>query len=226
MRITAFAIKKGRYKISYKKTTVMRRIIAMLFCFTASQISYAQSGAPCGFEKLFTFQPGMNKMMVLDSVNKTYNMPIVNRFIKKRPAYKGTTGDSIIEETIVYNIEKSVCLRGRRSTLQLFFADDKLFKAYLSTLYDKSNYQELVSNFNSLRGNIKPHWEFENEVKLNGKNTIGFGYDYTRTNKVTNKTEKVTLQYVDLKTQNAHNPYLLEVIWANLQNTRMQDSSY
>jgi hypothetical protein len=204
----------------------MRRIIAMLLCFTANQISYAQNGTPCGFERLFTFQPGMNKMIVMDSVNKTYNLTIVSRDIEKRAAYQGTSGDSIFQETIMYNIEKSPCFTGRRSTLQLFFADDKLFKAYLSTLYYKNNYQELISNFNSLRGNIKPHWEFENEVKLSGKNTIGFGYDYTRTKKVTNKTEKVTLQYVDLKTQDSHSPYLLEVIWANLQNTRMQDSSY
>jgi hypothetical protein len=204
----------------------MKRIIALLFCFTANRFSYAQNGIPCGFEKLFTFQPGMNKMMVIDSVNRTYNLTILSRDITKLPAYKGTAGDSIIQETFIYNIDKSTCFNGRRSTLELFFADDKLFKAYLSTAFYKNNYQELVSNFNSLRGNIKPHWEFENEVKLSGKNTIGFGYDYTRTKKVTNKTEKVTLQYVDLKPHDSHSPYLLEVIWANLVNTRMQDSSY
>lgn len=201
-------------------------IIAMLFCLTASQISYAQNGVPCGFERLFTFQPGMNKMMVIDSVNKTYDLIIVSREIEKLPPYKDTGGDSIIKETIMYNIEKSVCLRGRSSKLQLIFADDKLFTAYLSTVYSKNSYQELVSNFNSLRGSIRPHWEFENEVKLSGRNTLGFGYDYTRSKKTTNKTEKVTLKYVDLKTQDSHSPYLLEIIWANLGNTRMEGSSY
>src|SRR3954447_2033508 len=150
----------------------MRTIIAMLFCLIVNQFSYAQNGVPCGFERLFTFHPGMNKMAVMDSVNRAYKLTIVHREIKKLPAYKGTSGDSIYQETIMYNIEKSTCFTGRRSNLQLFFADDKLFKAYLSTAYYKTNYQELVSNFNSLRGNIKPHWEFENEVKLSGKNTI------------------------------------------------------
>src|SRR5205085_2724082 len=159
--------------------------------------------------------------LVMELVNKTYNLTILSREIEKLPAYKGTAGDSIFRETIMYNIEKSTCFTGRQSRLQLFFADDKLFKAYLSTVYSKNNYQELISNFNSLRSSIKPHWTFENEVKVSGKNIIGFGFDYTRTKPVNNKMEKVTLQYVDLKTQNSHSPYLLEVIWANLANTRM-----
>lgn len=204
----------------------MRRIIAMLFCFTANQITHAQNGTPCGFQSLFTFKPGMNKMIVMDSVNKTYNLTIVSRQIEKLPAYKGTGGDSIIKETIIYNIDKSPCLTGRGSTIQLIFADDKLYKAYLSTAYSKNNHQQMISNFNSLRRSIKPQWEFENEVKLSGNNIIGFGYDYSRTKKITIKTEKVTLQYVDSKTNDLHSPYLLEVIWANLGNTRMEGSNY
>lgn len=205
---------------------LIKRIVTILFCYTIQQVTIAQDRTPCGFESLFTFKPGMNKMIVLDSVNRTYNLTIVSRDLEKLPAYKSSGGDSIIRETINYNIDKSPCFTGRRSKLQLIFADDKLYKAYLSTVYPKNDHQQMVSNFNSLRRNIKRHWEFENEVKLTGKSIIGFGFDYSKTKKANMKTEKVTLQYVDLKAQDPHSPYLLEVIWANLANTRMEASSY
>jgi len=204
----------------------MRKITALLFCFFVYQVSHAQNGTPCAFETLFTFQPGMNKMMVMDSVYKTYDLTVVSREVERVPAYQGTNGDSIVRETIMYNIDKSTCLTGKGSKLQLMFADDKLYKAYISTAYYKNNHQQLISNFNSLRKNIKPHWAYETEVKVSGKNMLGFGFDYSRTKKTTAKTEKVTLQYIDLNTHDSRNPFLLEVIWVNLGNTRMQNSSY
>jgi hypothetical protein len=168
----------------------------------------------------------MSKMIVMDSVNKTYNLTIFNRQVEKLPPYKATGGDSIVKEIIVYKIDESPCFKGHSSKLQLEFADDKLYKAYLSTTYPKSTYNEMISNFNSLRSSIKPHWQFESETKLSGGNIVGFGYDYSKTKKITNKTEKVSLQYVDSKSNDPNSSYQLEVIWANLANTRMEGSNY
>jgi len=40
------------------------------------------------------------------------------------------------------------------------------------------------------------------------------------------KIEKVTLQYVDAATNDPKTNYLLEVLWVNLKNTRMEGSNY
>jgi hypothetical protein len=208
------------------KTPVMRKMILILFCFTACYVAKAQTTSPCAFESLFTFTPGMNKMTVMDSVNKTYKLDIFSRTVEKLPPYKGTGTDSIVKEIIVYKIAGSACFKGSDTRLQLEFADDKLYKAYLSTVYPKTNYNEMISNFNSLRNSIKPHWQFESGIKISGENLLGAGFDYSKTKKITNKTEKVSLQYVDSKANDLNSSFLLEVIWVNLGNTRMQNSNY
>ena len=55
---------------------------------------------------------------------------------------------------------------------------------------------------------------------------MGFGHDYSKTKMITAKTEKISLQYVDSKTNNSGGSYLLEVIPANLANTLMEGSDY
>jgi len=166
-------------------------------------------------------------MIVLDSVNKTYpQLGIANRVVEKIPPYKGSGGDSIIKETVAYNIDSSPCFKGRSSKLFLEFADDNLYKAYIVTEYPKSSYQEMINNFNSLRGSIKPYWKFEKQVKLSGQNMVGFGYDYTKIEEASLKTEKVSLQYVDPQTDKTNIAYQLEVLWVNLANTRMEGSNY
>ena len=42
----------------------------------------------------------------------------------------------------------------------------------------------------------------------------------------TNKTEKVSVQYVDSKVNNPGTRYILEVLWANLVDTRMEGSNF
>jgi len=76
---------------------------------------------------------------------------------------------------------------------------------------------------------IKAKWAHEKAMKLSGGNIEGVGYDYTKTKNAinkTNKTEKISLQYVDIETNNPKTNYLLEVLWANLENTRMEGSNY
>jgi hypothetical protein len=204
----------------------MLKTTLVLLVSTLVYSANAQESTPCGFQRLFKFKPGMTKAVVLDSVNKTFQLTINKQQVEKLPPYKGTGGDSIIKEVISYKADSAPCFKGRNSTLYLQFADNKLYKAYLVTEYPKSAYQEMITNFNSLRGSIKPYWKYEKETKISGNNTLGFGYDYTKVEKPTNKTEKVSLQYVDQQTDKSNVPYLLEVLWVNLANTRMESSNY
>ncbi len=203
----------------------MRRIIFVFCLFTFAYTTNAQTPT-CGFQRLFTFKPGMSKTVVLDSVDKTYQLPVTEKRIEKLPPYKETGGDSIVNEIIVYDIKNSSCLKGSDTKLFLEFADDKLYKAYFVTEYSKSAYQDMIDNFNSLRGSIKPFWKYEKSIKLSGENMIGFGYDYSKVSRSTLKTEKVSLQYVDVQTNNSSSPYQLEILWANLEGTRMEGSNY
>ena len=182
----------------------------------------------CAFESLFTIKAGMSKNDVMDLINKKFQggLSLVNTRIEKLPPYKKSGGDSIVKETFSYRPNFAQCFRGRNTLAQLEFADNKLYKAYISTEYPKTSYQAMMTNYNSLRNVIKAKWPYEKEIKLSGGNIVGFGYDYTKAKTTTNKTEKISLQYVDLKTNDQGNPYLLEILWANLENTRMEGSKY
>jgi hypothetical protein len=202
----------------------MRIVKFTLFFLTLACSIHAQQ--TCAFQKLFTFKPGMSKMVVLDSVNKTYQLAIADTKTQKLPPYKNSGGDSIVNEIISYKIDNSPCFRGTNTKLFLEFADNKLYKAYIVTEYSKTAYQDMISNFNTLRSSIKPYWKYEKEVKISGDNFLGFGYDYTKQKNATLKTEKVSLQYVDVQTNNSATTYQLELLWANLENTRMEGSNY
>ena len=180
----------------------------------------------CGFEMLFKIKPGMSKMEVMDSIQKAFSLAPTRTTLEKLPPYAKTGGDSIVKEIILYEVEQSTCFHGQQTKFQLEIADNKLYKVYMSTQFAKSAYQDLISNYNDLRSVIKPKWAFERETKLAYDNIVGFGYDYSKTKKITNKTEKISLQYVDNDVKNTNGYYLLEVIWANLANTRMEGSNY
>jgi hypothetical protein len=201
--------------------------IILILCLPALFVTTnAQQIQPCGFQKLFTIEPGTNKMTVLDLVNKSFKLTIVRRSMDKIPPYKTSGGDSIVQETMEYQTDSSACFKGKNTKLYLEFADSKLYKAYFVTEYSKAAYQEMVSNFNSLRNSIKTFWKFEKEIKISGNNTIGFGYDYMNTEASSPKANKVSLQYMDPKITDKNDPYQLEVLWANLDNTRMETSNY
>jgi len=187
---------------------------------------HAQDTLTCGFETLFALKAGMSKPEIIDFINKNYPSNLVNTQIEKLPPYNGTGGDSIVKEILSYQRETTPCFRGRNTLLQLEFADNKLYKAYISTEYPKTSYQDMVSNYNFLRNVIKSKWVQEKGIKLSHANIVGFGYDYTKSKIPTQKIEKVTLQYVDAATNDPKTNYLLEVLWVNLKNTRMEGSNY
>jgi len=93
-------------------------------------------------------------------------------------------------------------------------------------MYPKTEYENMLANYNSLRNVIKSKWAYEKEIKISGDNMVGFGYDYTKTKSTNKKTEKVSLMYIDSRSNDPASNYLLEVLWANLKNTRMEGSNY
>lgn len=84
-----------------------------------------------------------------------------------------------------------------------------------------------MANFNFLRGNIKRSWKYEKEVRLEGITVEGIGYEYSNTSKNTLKTSICSLQYIKNKSDNSARVYYqLEILWANLNNTRMESSIF
>jgi len=203
-----------------------KSILIFIFILANSLLLHAQD--TCAFETLFTIKAGMSKAEVMDLINKRFQsgLSLVNTQVQKLPPYKGSGGDSIVKEIFSYKPNFIQCFRGRNTLAQLEFADDKLYRAYISTEYPKTAYQDMITNYNSLRNVIKAKWPYEKTTKLSGDNIVGFGYDYTKTTTPTNKTERVSVQYVDSRTNDQGSPYLLEVLWANLANTRMEGSNF
>ncbi len=208
---------------------MFKKLLVATIALAFYTVSHAQSNR-CAFENLFTIKPGMNKPAVIDTINTKYsNVVLAKTESEKRPPYGTSGGDSIVLETITYkaNGVRIPCFSGNNNVLRMDFADDKLYKAYIGTEYSQMKYPDLMSNFNALRASIKKSWKFEHEVKVSGSNVEGFGYSYTKTQEKTNKPETCTLQYVKIKGSSpSADKYILEVIWANLQNTRMEGSAY
>lgn len=203
----------------------MRKPFILILCLAVSVTALSQNTPNCLFERLFVIKPGSDKPAVIDSLGKL-NLTLVTNTTEKLPPYGGQ-GDSIIAETYVYSAnEGTPCFQGNNRRMAVSFADNKLFKVYISTEYPKSAMTDMMNNYNNLRGVIKPKWKTEKGVKLSSDNIVGFGYRYTKGQKFTNKTENILLQYVDNNTKSTTGVYTLEVVWANLNNTRMESSSY
>jgi len=205
----------------------MRKPFILILCLGFYAAALSQTNRECVFELLFTIKPGMDKAVFLDSIHKSSNAALINSSTEKVPPYANTGGDSIIVENYVYSIQSVSCFSGRNSKFIVSFADNLLFKVYISTEYPKEAMSDMLSNYNTLRNVIKPKWKFEKSTKISGGNLVGFGYRYTKTQKVTDKTENIQLLYIDDNVSNkTTSNYTLEVVWANLANTRMQTSNY
>lgn len=202
-----------------------RTVLILVFLFS-SLLLCAQDSLTCGFETLFSIKAGMDKADVMNLLEKNYQAKLVNTRVEKLPPYKGSGGDSIINEILTYKRDITPCFLGRNTVLFMEFADNKLYKAYISTEYPKSAYRDMMSNYDSLRKVIKAKWTYEKPIKLSGGNIVGYGYDYSQTKKSSNKTQKVSLHYIDLASNDPNGKYLLEVLWVNLENTRMESSNY
>lgn len=206
---------------------LMKPKLLLLFFLLSSALTYSQTPTICAFERLFTFKPGMDKPSVISLVQQDYEIAITNTTSERLKPYASTGGDSILRESVTYRIDSSVCLKGRNSSLQFEFADNKLFKAYLVTTYSLNEYPELMTNFKFLHDNIKRSWKHEKEITLKSETTEGFGYNFYKTLDKNAKIETCSLQYVKLKSKTpGQDKYQLEIVWANLNNTRMENSMY
>jgi len=202
-----------------------KSILIFIFILSNSALLYAQDTSNCGFEVLFNIKAGMSKGEAMDLLGKDYQANLVTRELEKLAPYQGST-DSIVNERLIYTRDVTPCFNGANTKVQLEFADNVLFKAYISTTYPKTSYEDMMANFNSLKKVIKAKWTYEKEIKISGENMLGFGYDYTKTKKTTAKPEKISLHYIDYETNNPTSNYILEVLWANLKNTKMNSSNY
>src|SRR4051794_26053731 len=154
----------------------MRYLILLFFFMLSNLFCYSQDTLQCGFERLFTIKPGMDKAQVMDLVNENNYGKFSRTQIEKLPPYKGSGGDSILKEILIYTPTSVRCFKGNNTLLKLEFADNKLYKAYISTEYPKASYKEMISNYNLLRDVIKAQWPYEKEVKLSSEKIVGFGY--------------------------------------------------
>src|SRR3954467_166318 len=133
----------------------MRYIILLITFVLGNLFCYSQDTLTCNFERLFTIKPGMDKVQVMDLIDQNHYANFSTTQIEKLPPYKGTKGDSIIIETLVYTPAGVGCFKGNNTLLKLEFADNKLYKAYISTEYPKASYKEMMSNYNFLRDVVK-----------------------------------------------------------------------
>src|SRR3954469_8747062 len=147
-----------------------KSILIFIFILVNSLLLHAQD--TCAFETLFTIKTGMNKAEVMDLINQKFQatLPLIKNDVQKLPPYKGSGGDSIVREILNFKPEFSQCFHGRNTLVQLEFADDKLYKAYISTEYPKTAYQDMMANYNFLRNVVKTKWPYEKSTKLSGDN--------------------------------------------------------
>ncbi len=204
----------------------MCALVLLLTLTLSHSFLYAQDSMTCKFEMHFNIMPSMHKGEAMDLMNDNHLAVLTNTRAVKLPPYKTTGGDSINKEILVYRSKEVGCFRGSNTMIELEFADDKLYKAYISTEYAKSAYQQMFENYNFLINLIKQKWPYEKGTKLTAHNIAGYGYKYTKTDQPTTKAETVLVQYVDLNTKSNTSNYLLEVLWANLKNTRMESTNY
>lgn len=206
----------------------MKRNTLFVCLLLAGNYLFAQKPATCGFERLFAVHPGEDKRTITDEMKQAYHatqLSITANNIK--PDYIASEKDSILIETITYHIDSSACFQGHTQTLRLSFADNKLFKAYISAEFSKDQFDEMEDNLNALRKTIQNTYPHERAIKIKGTDVSGFGYTYTKDKRSKLKPDVVNAQYVLQNLPGTPRQfYLLEFTWSNLNNTRMQGSNY
>lgn len=201
--------------------------ILAISCFR----SFAQKTKPaiCNFETFFTVKPGQSKALVQKTLAKNFSLKLVSlESARIKPPYIKKPKDSILREIITYSIESGKCFLGKNSNMLVEFADGKLYKVQLYTQYDITEEEQMLSNFAKLKGSITKTYPFIKKMALRGEVLKGEGYMCSKSKKPQGKkVEQCNVQYVQLEsTVTKQKYYQLEVIWANLNNTRMESSYY
>jgi hypothetical protein len=206
----------------------MRKPI-LLFIFTISLCcNKAIAQEACDFEKLFSTKPGMDMPSVVAILQQNSKITLISQQSETLKARGGTnSGDSILHMTLTYRVDSSNCLHGRKDLVKFDFADGKLYKAYIETDYSQHEFANMMSNFDHLHKRILQSWPHEKTITIKGDGIEGFGYDFYKTTDKNAKANMCELQYI--KTRSGNPPednYKLEILWVNLNNTRMENISY
>jgi hypothetical protein len=205
-----------------KKNTILLLIAFLPFC------SEAQKTIVCSFEKLFAATPGTDMPSAVTQLQAYNQITLINQTSAKLKPYQNKGGDSILHETVTYRIDSSECLKGKKSTVKFEFANGKLFKAFIETTYGTNEFNELMANFDFLHNEIKKQWKFEHGISVGGGTSAeGSGYVFNKTTGKKAKLDMCMLQYIKNNSSNPNNiNYTLEILWVNLNNTRMESSAF
>ncbi len=211
----------------------MRKVVLFftVILTTYSYTAFAQKAKPitCNFENFFTVKPGQTKTVVLKAIEKNFTAKLIsNESAKIKPPYIKKPKDSIVREIFTYSIEAGKCFLGKNSNMLVEFADGKLYKVQLYTQFDIVEEEQMLSNFRKLKSSITKTYPATKKMALKGDVLKGEGYMCTKSKKPQGKKiEQCNVQYVQLvSTVTKQKYYQLEVIWANLNNTRMESSYY
>ena len=214
-----------------KKITVVLTFFVILPCCIMAQAKQkpAKEAPPkqlCLFEKLFTAKPGMDMPSGVAALQQLSKITLIEQVTEKlRPYASG--GDSILHQTLTYRIDSSACFKGRENKVKFEFADGKLYKAYIETLYRAHEFPDMMSNFDALHKQILKSWKIEKSITMHSEDREGFGYNFYKTLDKNVKLDMCTLQYITDKGKTPGNDeYHLEMLWVNLNNTRMENSRY
>ena len=201
----------------------------MLPCFLIAQAKKTNQAPAqsCLFEKLFSVKPGMDMPAAIAALQKYSKIVLQEETSEKRKPYAATGGDSILLNTVTYRVDSADCAKGREVTVKFDFADGKLYKAYIETIYSGNDFPDMMTNFDFLHKQILKSWKIEKSMTTKGEGTEGFGYNFYKTLDKNVKLDMCTLQYVKVKGNTPGNDkYHLEILWVNLNNTRMENSMY
>ena len=180
----------------------------------------------CQFEELFSLKPGMDMPATVTMLNKYSKITLISQTSEKLKPY-ANGGDSILHTTVTYRVDSSQCFHGRNNSIKFEFADGKLYKAYIESSYGKSEYADMMSNFDYLHKEILKSWKYQKQITISGGSASGMGYIFNKTQDKKAKVDMCQLQAVKTDSRNVETDmYKLEVLWVNLNNTRMENSRY
>lgn len=206
-----------------------------LFCLLLAVVAFTTTGLSqkkannkppiqCQFEELFYLPAAASKQAVLQKAHSTLSLEgetIATNYIKNTIA----KADSVLEEVYTYKILSNTCFNGAAPTLKLVFANGKLYKVYISSMFTQQQKTELSANFKQIRNVAKRHWPLEQTRKLAGTNQQGQAYMYFKTKNSNQYRNYCTVQYVEESYKaegETGSAYLLELLWTNLAGSGLK----
>jgi hypothetical protein len=210
-----------------KRNYISLLLLLLPFCLNAQSTKQQPAKQQlCGFEKLFAVKPGMDMPASIAALSKNSKITLLSQTQDKLKPY-ASGGDSIVHDVITYRIDSSACFHGRNNLIRFEFADGKLYKAYLESSYGEKEYADMMANFDFLHSEILKSWKYQKQITIAGGSASGMGYIFNKTQDKKAKVNMCQLQYVKTDSRNVETDmYKLEVLWANLNNTRMENSMY